>query len=91
MSRQQQPLTTRINITPLVDTVKVLDHLRMNDDGTLKSYTFVIEDLLEESPTFRKIREMQNELENQRVLRQLTNESTENDVLLDFMESIESK
>jgi len=89
MSREQKPLTARVNITPLIETIKVLDHLRMNNDGTLSSYTLVIEDLLEESPTFRKIRDMQNELENQMLLRQLANKSTQKEVLSDFTELLE--
>lgn len=90
MSREQKPLTVRINISPLLDTVKVLDHLRKGDDEDI-SYTMIIEELLEESHTFRKIKELQTALENHKILRELAKQSTENDVLSSFTKQLELK
>jgi len=86
MARLQQALTTQLKISPLVETVKVLDYLKVNDDGSENSYTMVIEDLLEESETFRQLRELQREIEQQQTLRKY--QSTSNDDLLGFLKKV---
>ena len=86
MARLQQALTTQLKIYPLVDTVKVLDYLKVNDDGSENSYTMVIENLLEESETFRQLRELQREIEQQQTLRKY--QSTSNDDLWGFSKKV---
>lgn len=90
MSREQNPLTAQLKITPTVDVIKVLDYLRVQKDGSKKSYTLVIEDLLEESISFIKIKELQEKLETQRVLNHLQSQSTSIEDFSFFDEMIKS-
>ncbi len=91
MARKQEKITARVNTSFNVEVIKVLDHLKGNEDGTLKSYTQVIEDLLEESETFVTIKILISQLEKQKVLRNIANKKAMNEPIEDTKHWIENQ